>query len=133
MSMARIDEKIQELINSQLCYVATASMEGEPNVAPKKSIRVFDETTLFFAEWGGHQTFSNLEKNLRVAACVVSPDQKEAYKIVGIATVERSGPRFEEEPKYRETSGKKVPLATVIITVEGIYNLSHSQPGEKIT
>ena len=130
--MAKINEKIQGLINSQLCYVATASMEGEPNVAPKKSIRVFDENTLFFAEWGGHQTFSNLEKNPRVAVCVVSPDQKEAYKLVGRAVVERSGPRFEEERQYREASGKKVLLAAVIITVEGIYNLSHSKPGEKI-
>ena len=130
--MAKIDKKIQELVNSQLCYVATASMKGEPNVAPKKSIRVFDENTLFFAEWGGHQTFSNLEKNPRVAVCVVSMDQKEAYKLVGRATVERSGPRFEEARQYREAKGKKVPLAAVIITVEGIYNLSHSKPGEKI-
>ena len=107
-------------------------MEGEPNVAPKKSIRVFDENTLFFAEWGGHQTFSNLEENPRVAVCVVSPDQKEAYKLVGRATVERSGPRFEEERQQREASGKKVPLAAVIITVEGIYNLSHRKPGEKV-
>ena len=39
--MVKIDDKIQELINTQLCYVATASLEGEPNVAPKKAIRVF--------------------------------------------------------------------------------------------
>ena len=131
--MVKIDDKIQELINTQLCYVATASLEGEPNVAPKKAIRVFDENTLFFAEWGGHQTFSNLENNPRVAVCVVSPDQKKAYKLVGRTTVERSGPRFEEECQHREASGKKIPLAAVIITVEGIYNLSHSNPGEKIT
>ena len=105
--MVKIDDKIQELINTQLCYVATASLEGEPNVAPKKSIRVFDENTLFFAEWGGHQTFSNLENNPRVAVCVVSPDQKKAYKLVGRTTVERSGPRFEEECQHREASGKK--------------------------
>ena len=55
---------MKNLVNQvRLCYAATASKDGMPNVSPKGSIMVVDDNTLAFACMMSPKTISNLKKN----------------------------------------------------------------------
>jgi len=45
----------------QLCFAATVSPDGRPNLSPKGTIRVWDDEHLFFLDIASPQTRANLE------------------------------------------------------------------------
>ena len=65
--MGMITKDHRELIEEVgLCYVASTSADGVPNVSPKGSIAVLDDDHLVFAEIMSPHTRQNLEENPRV-------------------------------------------------------------------
>ena len=48
--MVSIPKVVQEFIPGKLAWVATASSDGMPNVTPKGSLKLLDDTHVVFAD-----------------------------------------------------------------------------------
>lgn len=70
-----------------LGYVATVAADGTPNVSPKGTFFVVDDTTIAFAEIRSPQTVRNLQANPRVEINFVDPFVRKGYRFAGTANV----------------------------------------------
>jgi len=79
--MGMIEDAHKSLIAEVgLCYVATASSDGQPNVSPKGSIVVLDDDHLAFADIMSPGSRANLEENKRVAIYVCRPEKFQGFQ-----------------------------------------------------
>ena len=83
-----IDEDMREVIQCQrLCFAATVTPDGLPNLSPKGTIRVWDESHLFFLDIASPRTVANLHRNPWIELNVVDPLSRRGYRFLGTATV----------------------------------------------
>jgi predicted pyridoxine 5'-phosphate oxidase superfamily flavin-nucleotide-binding protein len=84
---------MKRIIREQrLGFVATASLDGTPNVSPKGSFAVLDDQTIAFGEIRSPGTIRNLKANPRIDVNFVDPFVRKGY----LATVvERGEPGFD--------------------------------------
>ena len=79
----------------RLGFVATADAAGMPNVSPKGTFAVLDDTTLAFCDLRSPNTIRNLRTNPRIEVNFVDPFVRKGYRFAGTATiVERNDPAF---------------------------------------
>lgn len=71
----------------QLGFVATVSPDGRPNVSPKGTTIVADDSRLLFADVASPNTVSNLAENPEIEINVVDPIVRKGYRFSGTATV----------------------------------------------
>ena len=114
---------MRRVIDEQrLGYVASVSPDGTPNLSPKGTTAVWDDSHLVFAHIHSSQTVANIEAgNAIVEVNVVDPIKRKGYRFKGPATVHRDGPSFEAGLRfYRQRSGldQRRIQAIVIIDVE---------------
>ena len=58
--MTEFDDEIRNFVNFQkLGYVATVSSDGSPNLSPKGTIAILDDSRLVFANIRSPQTVEN--------------------------------------------------------------------------
>jgi predicted pyridoxine 5'-phosphate oxidase superfamily flavin-nucleotide-binding protein len=81
---------------AHLCFAATVSPEGRPNVSPKGTIRVWDEHSLFFLDIASPQTRANLAANPWIELNVVDQLSRRGYRFSGPAAVHTQGRIFEQ-------------------------------------
>ena len=94
--MAKLTDEMKELMSSQLAYIATVSAEGMPNVGPKRTMRIYDDSTLIFNENTGGQTLYNLRFNKRASVAYVNWQKLDGYRFVGKAEILTEGKVFDE-------------------------------------
>ena len=119
--MALIDDDMREIIEStRLAFVATVSADGRPNLSPKASLTVWDDTHLSFANIASPNTIENLGHNPAVEVNVVNFLARRGYRFKGTAEVFDSGPVFDRIKKtLSEREGPEYPCYHgVLITVE---------------
>jgi predicted pyridoxine 5'-phosphate oxidase superfamily flavin-nucleotide-binding protein len=86
--MHTLDEDMRALIDGQrLCFAATVTPEGLPNLSPKGTLRVWDDTHLFFFDLASPGTRRNLEVNPWIELNVVDPLSRRGYRFLGSARV----------------------------------------------
>jgi len=131
--MAKLTEEMKALLASQLCFIATASPDGVPNIAPKGSTRVLDDEHIVFYELTGGRTWENLQKNPTVAIAVADISKLQGYRFTGKAEeIITEGELYEDAKKLAESLKLPVPpKAAVKVKVEEIYNLGAG--GLKVT
>ena len=94
--MGVITEAHRELIREVgLCYVATASSDGVPNLSPKGSITVVDDDHLAFADIMSPGTRRNLQQNPNVAIFVCKPEKYQGFQFKGKAEVTSEGELYD--------------------------------------
>ena len=71
----------------QLGFVATVTPDGRPNLSPKGTTFVLDDTHLVFADVASPNTVQNLRTNPHVEINVVDPIVRKGYRFRGTATV----------------------------------------------
>ncbi|MCP3986263.1 MAG: pyridoxamine 5'-phosphate oxidase family protein [bacterium] len=108
-----------------LCYVATASSDGEPNVSPKGSIMVIDDDHLAFAEIMSPGSRANLEQNARVAIYVCKPEIFQGFQFKGSVELTQDGPIYDRLAAAIKEKGLKLPPIknAVKIKVEEVRGL----------
>ena len=84
--MQNLTDEMKDLLKNNLCYIATASPDGMPCVAPK-TCRFTDEGGLYYIEWAGRKTYENLKANPRISISTCSQDKKISYRFEGKAEV----------------------------------------------
>lgn len=74
-----------------LGYVATAAADGTPNVSPKGTFFVVDDTTIAFAEIRSPATVRNLEANPSVEVNFIDAFVRKGYRFAGSAKIVKRG------------------------------------------
>ena len=134
--MVIITEEIKNFVNFQkLGYVATVSDDNTPNLSPKGTIIVLDESHLSFVDIQSPKTVENLKHNTSIEVNVVDPFSRRGYRFKGTAEIILSGDKFNKIISYYKTSGVKSLIKSVIlIKVEKLsevfsplYDLGHTE------
>ena len=83
-----VTSEVAEMITAQrLCYVATVTPDGRPNLSPKGSLKVLDAQHLAFAEMASPNTIANLRQNAHLEINVVDPFLRRGYRIKGTGEI----------------------------------------------
>jgi predicted pyridoxine 5'-phosphate oxidase superfamily flavin-nucleotide-binding protein len=72
---------------SQLCFAATVTPEGRPNLSPKGTIRVWDGEHLFFLDIASPVTRANLAHSPWLELNVVDQLSRRGYRFAGTTTL----------------------------------------------
>jgi predicted pyridoxine 5'-phosphate oxidase superfamily flavin-nucleotide-binding protein len=73
------------------CLVATASSDGQPNLAFKGSVMVWDKDHLAFLERAHGETLSQLRENPRIAVVYRNRAAGKAWRFWGVTELHESG------------------------------------------
>ena len=76
---------------AHLCFAATVSPDGRPNLSPKGTIRVWDDAHLFFLDIASPGTRANLAHSPWMELNVVEQLSRRGYRFSGRATVHPAG------------------------------------------
>ena len=134
--MVVITEEIKNFVNFQkLGYVATVSSDNTPNLSPKGTIMILNESHLAFADIQSPKTVENIRYNPSIEINVVDPFSRRGYRFKGIAEIITSGDKFDEIISYYKTSGVKSSIKSIIsVKIEKLsevfsplYDLGHTE------
>jgi predicted pyridoxine 5'-phosphate oxidase superfamily flavin-nucleotide-binding protein len=99
----------EEAAASVLCWVATVSPDGTPNVSPKEVFAALDADTLVVADIASPVTVRNLHANGRACVSFIDVFRQTGFKLTGRAeVVAPDDPRFEAlaQPLLAITQGR---------------------------
>jgi len=114
--MTEFDDEIRNFVNFQkLGYVATISSDGSPNLSPKGTIAILDDSRLVFANIRSPQTVENLTKNPSIEINVIDPFSRMGYRFKGIANILSDGDDFKKIIVYFEKKGIKSKISDIIV------------------
>ena len=113
--MTEFDDEIRNFVNFQkLGYVATVSSDGSPNLSPKGTIVILDDSRLVFANIRSPQTVENLTKNPSIEINVIDPFSRMGYRFKGMANILSDGDSFKKILDYFEKKGIKSKISDII-------------------
>lgn len=121
--MNTLDETMKSFLAKQLPIQATVSKGGLPDIGPKRSLRVYDDTTLIYNENTGGQTLQNIRDGSKIAVAVIDREALDGYRFVGQPEVLTEGKPFENALAFAEKAGMKPPKCAVLIHIEEIFTL----------
>ena len=107
------DKKFCKL--SEIGYVATVSSDGAPNLSPKGTIVILDDSRLVFANIRSPQTVENLTKNSSIEINVIDPFSRMGYRFKGIANILSDGSDFKKILDYFEKKGIKSKISDIVV------------------
>jgi predicted pyridoxine 5'-phosphate oxidase superfamily flavin-nucleotide-binding protein len=101
---------------AHLCFAATVTPDGKPNLSPKGTIRVWDDHHIYFLDIASPGTRANLQSNPFIEVNVVEQLSRRGYRFFGRATFHRNDDVFREATKriYGE-EGAKYPVDSVVL------------------
>ena len=106
---------------AHLCFAATVTPEGRPNVSPKGTIRVWDDRHLFFLDIASPGTRANLAHAPWLELNVVEQLSRRGYRFAGTAALHHPGSAVyvdAVERVYGAGTPGASPSAVVLLTVE---------------
>lgn len=109
-------EVLRFIDSSVLCWLATVSSDGVPNVSPKEIFCAHGEAELLIANIASPESVRNIRSNPNVCVSFVDVFVQKGFKLKGAGTVvERGHPRFLEFERPLETLTKGAfPILSVI-------------------
>jgi len=116
--MGILTKEMKEAIPAiRLCFVATVSADGKPNLSAKGSLCVWDDDHLVFADIASPQTMKNLETNPYVEINTVDQIGRRGFRFKGTAEIFRTGAVFDSlvnDIHTREGTGVPVKAAVKV-------------------
>jgi predicted pyridoxine 5'-phosphate oxidase superfamily flavin-nucleotide-binding protein len=129
--MAKLTEDMKKMVANHQVFIATASLDGTPNIVTKGSAQVLDDEHLAYYELSGGRTWANLQKNPKLAIAVVDRSAMKGYRFTGQAEFITTGDLYANAQKLAEMLKMPVPpKAAVKMKVEEIFDLGKG--GRKI-
>lgn len=110
------DEQI-EFFKTHLAYLSTVDKNGEPQVGPKQSMKVFDNGHLQYLEKTKAHAYENLKNGSKVAVVVVDVPSHTNVRIKGTAHIHED----DDYQKKIATEGGAPTAYVVDIDIEEIY------------
>lgn len=109
-----------------LCFAATVTPDGRPNVSPKGTIRVWDDAHLFFLDLASPGTRTNLAHAPWMELNVVEQQSRRGYRFSGRASLHYPGSAEYVDGVARVQDGSIPPAppnAVVLLAVERVAPL----------
>lgn len=114
--MPILTDEMRRLVREQrLGYIATVCPDNTPNLSPKGTTSVWDETHLIFADICSPGTVENLRHNPAIEINVVDPILRKGYRFKGTATIHSDGPLFAEAVAFYRQCGTASPIAHIVL------------------
>ena len=114
--MVEFDDEIKQFVNFQkLGYIATVSSDGSPNLSPKGTIVILDDSRPVFANIRSPQTITNLRNNPAIEINVIDPFSRMGYRFQGTAKIISEGDDFQKILKFFEEQGIKSKISDIVI------------------
>jgi predicted pyridoxine 5'-phosphate oxidase superfamily flavin-nucleotide-binding protein len=114
--MATLTPDMRRVIEEQrLGYVATVCTDDTPNLSPKGTVAVWDDTHLAFADICSPQTVANLYANPAIKINVVDPFARRGYRFKGTATVVAEGQALDDAVAFFRSRGARSPIRSVVM------------------
>lgn len=122
--MATLTQDMKDMLASQLSFLSTTDGDNNPQVGPKGTMRLLDDSHLLYDEHTGKQAWKNVRVNPRVAVAVVDHSKFKGYRFEGTVEVHQDDDIFRGAQKYAADSGHlPQPIAAIVVNVERIYKL----------
>jgi predicted pyridoxine 5'-phosphate oxidase superfamily flavin-nucleotide-binding protein len=134
--MAKIAKEMQEMIaRARVCVIATASIDGKPNVVPLGLTRVISDNEILVMDNYMNKTRANLEANPVAAISVWDLELHMGYQFKGKVRIETTGEVFEKGKQLVKTRRPQaIPRAAIILTVNEIFLVgSDDNAGKRIS
>ena len=101
-----LTEQYKVLIDkSVLCWIATISKEGQPNVSPKEVFELYKENQLVFAVIASPNTLKNIKQHSKVGVSCLDIWTQKGVQMNGIAEI--ITPTHENYKKLKQLLNKK--------------------------
>jgi len=101
---------------AHLCFAATVSPDGKPNVSPKGTIRVWDDQHLYFLDIASPGTRANLQARPWMELNVVEQLSRRGYRFFGPVTVHVGDAVFEEGTRRAQgNEPSSYPVEAVVL------------------
>lgn len=121
--MKKITSDMKELLQTQLSFLATTDGHNHPQVGPKGTMRILDDTHLLYDEHTGKQAWENIHVNPQVAVAVVNHDVFKGYRFEGKAIIHQDDQIFADAQEFAKGHHVPQPIAAVVIEIEEIFYL----------
>ncbi len=118
--MPILSEDMKRVVQEQrLAYVATVCADGSPNLSPKGTIRVWDDSHLIFADICSPGTMKNLAANPAIEINVVDAFARRGYRFKGQASIIAQGAVFDSaiQPYSNGEQGTQNGIAGMIRSI----------------
>lgn len=116
---AILTDDMKRLIDEQrLGFFATVCEDGSPNLSPKGTIAVWDDSHLAFANIRSPGTLENLRRNPAIDVNVVDPFTRKGYRFKGVASILESGASYERAIEFYRARGSKVSAFREVVLIE---------------
>ena len=110
--MGILTEDMKRLVAEiRLCYAATVSADGKPNLSPKGSLTVLGDNELGFADLASPRTVENLRHNPFIELNVVDPFVRRGYRFKGRADIVSD---HEASALIAQTLGPEYPFERIV-------------------
>ena len=117
--MVTLTEDMKRLVRQQrLGFVATVSPDGTPNVSPKGSLTVWDDSHLVFVDIESPNTIRNLGTNPHAEVNVVDPFTRKGFRFGGTAKVVRTGDDYWKALEMYKKEGADIRRVRAAVFVE---------------
>jgi predicted pyridoxine 5'-phosphate oxidase superfamily flavin-nucleotide-binding protein len=94
---ATLTEDMKRVVLEQkLGFAATVCPDGTPNLSPKGTTTVWDDTHLVFADIHSPNTVQNLRRNPAIEINVVDPVVRKGYRFKGRAQLHSHGETYDQ-------------------------------------
>jgi predicted pyridoxine 5'-phosphate oxidase superfamily flavin-nucleotide-binding protein len=120
MPVTLTDDMKAVVESAHLCFAATVRPDGRPNLSPKGTVRVWDETRIFYLDIASPGTRRNLEASPWIEINVVDQLSRRGYRFFGRAEI-HAGDDVSREATARVLAEERAPYdvaAVVLIEVE---------------
>jgi predicted pyridoxine 5'-phosphate oxidase superfamily flavin-nucleotide-binding protein len=121
--MPKLTAEMKGMIASQQCFIATVSKDCLPNVAPKRSTRVLDDSTLVFTEGTGGATYRNVLDGSPIVVAVVNREIPDGYRFLCRGDFQDSGDVYEQAKAMSLKNQMPAPKGVVLLNIEEIHSL----------
>ena len=91
------------------------ALDGTPNLSPKGTITILDDSRLVFANIRSPQTIENLTKNPSIEINVIDAFSRLGYRFKGLAEILSDGDDFKNILDYFEKKGIKSKISHVVV------------------
>jgi hypothetical protein len=121
-----LDQDVRAVVESaHLVFAATVTRDGQPNLSPKGTIRVWDDHHLFFLDIASPNTRANLEQNPKIELNVVEHLSRRGYRFFGTATLHRDDDVFREAMRrvFAEEGASYPVNCVMLVAVERMDQL----------
>lgn len=124
--MTELTSEMKDMLKNQLPYLATSGADSKPQVGPKGSLHVLDDSHLIYFEHTFRHAYTNLKANPQAAVAVADRVAQKGFRFEGTAHI------HENDDYANEILGKtkifdQFPRAgVVVIDVEQIFKLDNT-------